>query len=248
MTGTSILADPILKPSPPKYRITDLRSSNLLARWPVIGLLMVVFGSLAFAGLTINLWAQGPLLALDKAIANTLPAIGLASPPFVEYIMLSGYYLGKEVIMGLSFLLGVYYIYKRIWQELAMITIGWIGYAVAFNLLSMLIGRPRPPTQIWIIVHIPGFPSGHAISAVMFYALIAYFLVPRMPSTLWKVLVITAALSIIGFIGFSRIFTAGHYLTDILAGYSVGVALFGAIYTCIEIAFQKKRNKNVKKE
>jgi undecaprenyl-diphosphatase len=227
---------------------TGLRAPGWLAKWPIIGFIMFLFGSLAFGGLTINLLAQGPLLAWDRALAKALPAIGLQSPPFVKGLMVAGFYAGKEVVMVLAILLGAYFIYKRYWQELAMVLIGWTGAAVIFNALSRFIARPRPPTQIWIIVNIPGFPSGHAITVVVFYGLLAYLMVPKMPTAFWKGIVVAAALLIIGFVGFSRIFTGGHYLTDILAGYAVGVAWSGVAYTLIEIYAQKRRSQNVKKE
>ena len=225
-----------------------LHSPGLLAKWPIIGLILFIFGSLLFGALIVNLFLNGPLLAWDKTIANTLPAIGLKSPPIIKDLMIAGFYLGKEVVAILSLLLGLYFLYKRYWQELAMIAIGWVGSALIFNLLSHLIGRARPPTQIWIIVNIPGFPSGHAVAVVTFYGLLAYLLVPKMASTFWKVVVIALAFLIIGFVGFSRIFTGGHYLTDILSGYAIGIAWFGVAYTLIELYFQKRRNQNVKKE
>jgi len=231
-----------------KNDITGLRAPGLLAKWPVIGISMFIFGSLVFGALTYNLYVHGPLLAWDRAIANTLPAIGLQSSPFVKDIMVPGFYTGKEVVTVLTILFSLYFLYKRYWQELAMMAIGWIGSALLFNALSMLICRARPPTQIWIIVNIPGFPSGHAVSVVVFYGLMAYLLAPKIPSAVWKGVVVAAALLIIGFVGFSRIVTGGHYLTDILAGYAVGIAWSGVVYTLIENYFQKRRSRNVKKE
>jgi membrane-associated phospholipid phosphatase len=245
MDTTNSLTSPVQKLQPRQEVLSGLRAPGLLARWPVIGLIMFLFGSLVFAGLTINLFAQGPLLAWDRALANSLPAIGLKSPPFVRFVMDAGFYLGKEVIMVADILLAIYFIAKKYWQELTMVTIGWLGSALIFYTLSTLIGRVRPPTMIWIIVNIPGFPSGHAVASVTFYGLLAYLLVPKMPSTFWKSAMVVAALVMIGFIGFSRIFTGGHYLTDILAGYAVGIAWSGAVYTLLEIYF-KKMSQNVK--
>jgi len=225
-----------------KSGFSDLRSPDLLAKRPIIGLSMFIFGCLAFAGLTYNLLAHGPLLEWDTALANTLPAIGLSSPAFVKYIMAAGFYLGKEVILLLDILLGFYFLYKRYWEEMALVLVGWATSALLFFSLSTLLARPRPPTQIWIMVDIPGFPSGHAIAVVVFYGLMAYLLAPKMPSTFWKVFVVAMAALIIGFVGFSRIFTGGHYLTDILSGYAVGIACFGAVYTLVEIHYQKRRS------
>jgi len=248
MSSKTITATSVQDHSLHKKDITGLRAPGLLAKWPTIGISLFIFGSLMFGALTYNLFAHGPLLAWDRAIANTLPAIGLQSPPFVKDIMVAGFYTGKEVVTVLTILFSLYFLYKRYWQELAMMAIGWIGSALLFNALSMLIGRARPPTQIWIIVNIPGFPSGHAVAVVVFYGLLAYLLVPKMPSAFWKAVVIIAALLIIGFVGFSRIFTGGHFLTDILAGYAVGMAWSGVIYTFIEIYSQRRRSLNVKKE
>ncbi len=236
-----MIASHVQDRSPRPNASFDLRSPGLLAKWPSIGLIMVILGSLAFTALAYNLFAHGPLLEWDRLLANTLPALGLRSPPFVKDLMNAGFYMGKEVTIVLGVLLGLYFIYKRFWQELAMALVGWVGGAAVFNLLSTIIGRPRPPTQIWIVVNIPGFPSGHAITVVVFYGLLAYWLAPKMPSAFWKIVVVAAALLIIGFVGFSRIFTGGHYLTDILAGYAVGIAWFGAAYTLIELYYQKRK-------
>jgi|WetSurMetagenome_2_1015567.scaffolds.fasta_scaffold443244_2 membrane-associated phospholipid phosphatase len=246
MTATTLTDTRIQDRRHCKDAVIDLCAPGLLAKWPMIGLILFIFGGLVFGGLSYNLLAQGPLLAWDKALANTLPAIGLKSPGYVRVIMDAGFYIGKEVIIVVGLLLGLYFLYKRYWQELAMLAIGEAGTGLLFLSLTSLFARPRPPTQIWIIVNLPGFPSGHAVSVVVFYGLLAYLLAPKMPSAFWKGFVVAAALLIIGFVGFSRIFTGGHYLTDVLAGYAVGLAWAGMAYTLIEMYFQRRRSHNVK--
>ena len=231
-----------------KNVLPDLRAPGLLAKWPIIGVIMFIFGGLMFGGLAFNLYAHGPLLEWDRTLANTLPAIGLKSPPFVKYLMIAGFYVGTYVIVLIDSLLGLYYLFKRYWQELAMVTLGGLGGSLLFYSLSTLIGRPRPPTQIWNIVHAQSFPSGHTISSVVCFGLLAYLLAPKMPAVFWKAVVVAAALLVMGWVGFSRVFTAGHYLTDVLAGYAVGVAWSGLIYTLIEIYTQRRRRRNVQTE
>ena len=246
MSANNRMATPVQDRPLRKNDSTDMHHPDLLAKWPVIGIVMFIFGSLMFGGLLYNLRAQGPLLAWDRVIANSWPAIALKSPAFVRTIMDAGFYVGDQVILVLAILLAVYFIYKRFWQELVMVTFGMAGSSVLFLSLSNLIARQRPPTQIWIIVNVPGFPSGHASGVIVFYGLLAYLLVSKMRSVLWKVVAVVAALLIIVFVGFSRVFTGGHYLTDVLAGYAVGIAWSGLIYTLIEIYFQKRRIHNVK--
>jgi undecaprenyl-diphosphatase len=226
----------------------DSSVPGLLARHPNIGLFLFIFGALVFGGLTYNLLAHGPLLALDNEIANYLPMVALQSPPYIRTLMDAGFYIGKEVLIGLALLIGIFFLIRRHWKELAMLVIGVGGSSILFMSLSALIGRERPVTQLWIIVNLPGFPSGHAISTVAFYGLMAYLLIPRMSSAFWKGFVAAAALLIISFVGFSRVFTGGHYLTDVLAGYAVGIAWSGLIYTLIELYAQRRRINHVKKE
>jgi membrane-associated phospholipid phosphatase len=223
-------------------------ASGMLGKWPMIGLIMFLVGGLAFGGLTYNLYAQGPLLKWDILLATTLPAIGLKSPSFIKVIMEAGYYIGNAVLIVLSILLGFYFIIKRYWHELTMLTIGMAGEALLFLFLTNFIGRERPPTQIWNILHIPGFPSGHAAAVVVFFGLLVYLLAPNISSGFWKVIVVATAIFLIVFVGFTRVFTGGHYLTDVLAGYAVGLAWSGVVYTLIEIYYPKRRNQNVKKD
>lgn len=224
-----------------------LRSPNVFVRYPAIGTLLFIFGVLVFAGFFYNLRVQGPLFELDKKLAISWPAMALNGPPYLKTLMDAGFYIGDQVILGLGVLLGFYFIIKKYWQEFWMLAIGLAGSSTLFLSLSNIIGRVRPATQIWIIEKIPGFPSGHAITIVVFYGLLAYLIVPRISSAFWKVVVVILTLLIICFVGFSRVFTGGHYLTDVLAGYAIGIAWFGLAYTLIEVYFKKRRNRNVQK-
>jgi undecaprenyl-diphosphatase len=127
----------------------------------------------------------------------------------------------------------------------------WISSAVGsvvWNFIIAYFARPRPPDQTGLVITtIPSFPSGHAMSALICYGFLAYLLVPKMPSRFWKWTVSIAALLIVLFDGFSRVFQGGHYLTDVLAGYSLGIAWAGLVYTVIEGMFMKRKNQNVEK-
>jgi undecaprenyl-diphosphatase len=62
-----------------------------------------------------------------------------------------------------------------------------------------------------------------------------------MPSRFWKWTVALVALSLMLFDGYSRIFQGGHYLTDVLAGYALGLAWAALVYTLIERVFMKRK-------
>jgi len=247
MATNKIIATRIQEQQLRKTDDIGLRSPGLLAKWPIIGLLMFLFGGLAFGALTFNLLAQGPLLQLDRILATDLPAIGLKHATILKPLMDSGYYIGSWVLTILGFLFGIYFIVKRFWQELAMLAFAMAGESLLFWSISSFFGRARPPTQIWIILHIPGFPSGHAMASVVLFGFLAYLLVPKIQSAFGKGFVIVATILAILFVGFTRVFTAAHYLTDVLAGYAMGIAWSGLVYTLVEMFFQKRRIRNIKK-
>ncbi len=65
--------------------------------------------------------------------------------------------------------------------------------------------------------------------------LLAYMLVPKMPSLFWKWVIAIAAVLLMLFVGFSRVFQGGHFLSDVLAGYALALAWGALIYTVLEI-------------
>jgi undecaprenyl-diphosphatase len=134
----------------------------------------------------------------------------------------------------------MYFLYKKFWPELAMLLVGAGGGAVIWYLLIDIFNRTRPTDQIGIVVTDHSFPSGHAITAVLFYGFLAYLFIPKMPSRFWRWLVGISAFLTILYIGFCRLYLGGHYLTDVLAGYALGLAWAGLIFTMIESLFLKR--------
>lgn len=225
-----------------------LRAPGLFKRWPIVGILMVLLGGLSFAGLGYNLIAHGPLLQVDTSVYKQFLATAKSAPPSVNEIMLFGFFIGKEVVQVIVTILTIYFLYKRFWRELAMLWISSAAGSVVWNFIIAYFARPRPPAQTGLqITTIPSFPSGHAMSALICYGLLAYLLIPRMPTLFWKWVVGIAAILIVLFDGFSRVFQGNHYLTDVLAGYALGIAWAGLVYTLIEGIFIQRKKQNVEK-
>lgn len=223
----------------------DLQAPGLLAKWPIIGLLMVILGGLIFGALVYNLQSHGPLLQWDVPLSNTFHTLAVNSPQYIIEIMLFGFFLGKEFVVVIAVILILYFLHKRFWPEISMVLIGMGGGGLLWYFLSRFFDRPRPEGQVGWIVTDPSFPSGHTICSVLCYGFLAYLLVPLMPSRFWKWFVIVMAVIVIVFIGFSRLFTASHYLTDLIAGYAVGIAWAGIVYASIERTFKQGKFRNV---
>jgi undecaprenyl-diphosphatase len=91
--------------------------------------------------------------------------------------------------------------------------------------LKMLIGRPRPCqilSQVHEMVGCGGsfsLPSNHALNSSTAIA----FLVALYPSlgwVLWPLMVL---------IGISRVYLGGHYVSDVLVGWAIGLVLGGGV-------------------
>lgn len=221
----------------------DLRSPGVFAKWPLIGLMMFLVFSLAFGALTyeVELKPNASVLQWDATTVQEFHAAEQKIPaPLVEYVIF-GFFLGREVIILLGFGLALYFIHKRFLREFLMLVIGSGGGGLLWYFLSHYFGRPRPPTQIDIVLSDPSFPSGHTLSAIVFYGFLAYLLVPRMPSRFWKWFVVILLTFVTAFIGFSRLILGGHYVTDVTAGYVLGIAWAGLVYTVIERFFPRDR-------
>ena len=52
--------------------------------------------------------------------------------------------------------------------HLLMLAVAWAGEYAMVNLIKFVVGRPRPPKELWLVTaHGASFPSGHAANATL---------------------------------------------------------------------------------
>ena len=88
--------------------------------------------------------------------------------------------------------------------------------------LKLVFHRPRPELA-FIHLDTYSFPSGHAAGSAAIYTLLAVLLARRFGLG-GRVLVGVATVALLLAIGFSRLYLGAHYLSDVLAGLSLGLA------------------------
>lgn len=105
------------------------------------------------------------------------------------------------------------------------------GLALVITIAKHLVGRPRPPQPLAVIpANGLSFPSGHATGAAAVGVLCAWMLcrwVVRQPE--FKGWVWTLAVTLIFLVGFSRPYLGVHFVTDVVAGWVLGVAWARAV-------------------
>lgn len=109
-----------------------------------------------------------------------------------------------------------------------------VSYAfVALSLvlvLKTLFGLPRPPASVQTVATAEdpyGFPSGHAVAAVVVYGGLTTVYGRLDRNTVGVVAVVVAL------IGLSRIVVGVHYLGDVLAGTAVGLAVLATLWRVV---------------
>jgi undecaprenyl-diphosphatase len=243
MTTNSDLGLPIKRNAIRRNLLHDLRAPGFLGKWPLIGISMFLVGSLLFGAIAYEIQTNPALLQWDTATAQALHFRALnIPPPLMEYVVF-GFFVGREMLVIFCIALALYFLHKRFWREFAMILLGPGLGGVLWYFMSRFFDRPRPTTQMQVILSDPSFPSGHAMSAVLFYGLLAYLLVPRISSRTWKWFVAGLSALVILYVGFSRLILGGHYVTDVIAGYAVGIAWAGLVYTLMERFFSEERTR-----
>ena len=111
--------------------------------------------------------------------------------------------------------------YNAMWLILAA-TIG--GALISFG-LKEIYSRDRPNVvEHLMIVTSFSFPSGHSMMSAVVYLTQGALLARIQPKKSLHVYIITIALLLTFFIGISRIYLGVHYPTDVLGGWSVGLA------------------------
>jgi undecaprenyl-diphosphatase len=116
---------------------------------------------------------------------------------------------------------------KRRWPEFWVLVVGMALIAFFVPEIKSWTDRPRPPDGV-ISVGGSAFPSGHAAQST-FYAWLAVTLAFRIaPGVTRRSLLIAAGIALTALIGITRVYLQVHWLSDVTAGWALGVSAFTA--------------------
>lgn len=108
---------------------------------------------------------------------------------------------------------------------------------LANHYLKWLFQRARPTINPLVQENGFSFPSGHSMSSFILYGVIMILVTRLTKSWILRVLTYLFCISMIFFIGYSRIYLGVHYPSDVLAGYAAGgawLAIFATIFRYVE--------------
>ncbi|MEB3161431.1 MAG: phosphatase PAP2 family protein [Synechocystis sp.] len=140
-----------------------------------------------------------------------------ASAPFWKFVY---QVTGAELTAGMVVIsLGIF-IWKRYWSEAKYLAFATLGILLVVDQGLKPIFNRRRPLESLVEVDGRSFPSGHAAGGVVFYYYLAYVMSTHYPQYRWQIYGGTTLW--VGFIGLSSMYCRVHWLSDIIAGYSVG--------------------------
>ena len=90
--------------------------------------------------------------------------------------------------------------------------------------LTMIGSSPSTDTLLGEPASTTSFPSGHSFNTAVFAGLLAGMVLASTASILYRALAIMAAAGATLLVGASRVYLGYHWMTDVLAGWSLGLA------------------------
>lgn len=196
----------------------------------LVGGALVVTMALLGAEVYDNVVDEEGLAALD------LPALelsqGLRNPPLdagVTAFTNIGGGIGMPILA--SILTAWLTFLSRTWRPIIL-----VGGAAAVSTLATtvgkrLVGRTRPDHSEAVPPYetSPSFPSGHTLNTTVVIGVLVYVMCLQFEMLWARITAITAGVIFIIAMGLSRVFLGHHWLTDVMAGWFLGLAWVGMV-------------------
>lgn len=224
--------------------------------WPDLGAYLVL--GVAFVLVTVGgfLWlahlmAGESLQRADVAILRGMRR--LESPP-LDLLALLGTVIGSSSAAYLVLATaGVLFWRSDHRISALLLLVALVGTRALIGGLKGVYDRPRPGLvgerlqALGMTFEFPqsaSFPSGHAITAVAAFGTLAYLTARVTPSPERRRAVLLAAAGLILLIGFSRLYFAVHYPSDVVAGLLAGASWATVCALAMEVVMYASRRRS----
>ena len=165
------------------------------------------------------------LLPFEESCLLTLKS--WTNPTLDRYMTAITWLAQGEITIPILLVIGSILIYRNNAVAALVLAISLSGSWLLNGIFKSLFRRKRP--DLWASSKRPmdySYPSGHAMSAISFYGLLAANLTQCLSVSL--VITATMAASLTLGVGFSRVYLGVHWPTDVLSGWVAGGIWLGA--------------------
>ncbi len=183
---------------------------------------LIVAAVAGFALLAVA-YPHDPLAGWDADVAAW---VARRLPDWVEGLARPFSWLGGWIgIALLTVVASLLLVRERALLDLGFLLAAVLGSQAAVALLKVWFDRPRP--TVGPAVALPAsasFPSGHATAGIATLGAVAVLVAERLPSAGARRWLWTATVALGLAVGLSRIALGVHYVSDVLAGWCLGLA------------------------
>lgn len=204
-------------------RVADAANARRHDTRLVLQLVLGLLGAaalFAFAHIVEDYLTGDPIVRWDLEFSRWLHTHSTsAGVTFFQIVTATGSVLFLAVVtLGTA----LYLLRRRRLNAAALLCVAALGIELLNPLLKLVFQRPRPELA-YVHLETYSFPSGHAAGSAAIYA-VAFYLLARNLSTRRRVECAFAYVALVAVIAFSRLYLEVHYLSDVLAGLTLGVA------------------------
>lgn len=219
-------------------------------RWLALGVLAsLIMGGMAWSmaqGLepaAVPSSASAQWMALDHRVQAWVQTQGDAFWMPVAHVWTQLGHVGWMAALGA--LACLWLLYRRAWLLLGAWVVGVAGVGLWIRIIKHLVARARPEMG-WAVEQGYSFPSGHSAGTLVCYGLLAWVWLllarPARPASPYGVVALTVAV-VLG-VGISRVLLGVHYVSDVLAGWLLGLAWLALVIGVTELARKAAARRN----
>lgn len=160
---------------------------------------------------------QSSFIAFDERMSEILGGN--------EWIILFHYIGNPGFVVVVALLLLVWlWLRERNYRGMLFVLMTFAAGNILNQLLKVWIERPRPEMVNQLSSF--SFPSGHAMTGIIYLLTVAYLLSKGVASNKKVIALWILAVALACLIGMSRVAEGRHYATDVIAGWSMGYTWF----------------------
>lgn len=177
-----------------------------------------------FSFLLIQVTTEGPLVRIDTEISAEVHEEVIESPE-LELVSRVFSFIGSPGVMYLASAAAAIYFWRRHSRRIAvyLMVTNLVGGAIN-TAVKLIVSRPRPdPSEPVGEAFGYSFPSGHTVAATVGFGSLLLAFMPLIPRRMrWPAIVSYAAA--VAAVAASRLGLVVHYLSDVTAGFVLGLA------------------------